>query len=128
MRMKPRHWFLLLLLIVACDRPRPDGSLAASTVSGPAAALQIPARAQATDLTVTHRGGQSFIAWKEVGVPEIGGEPSVVNVLRVKTELAKRIKYRIYLASSPISSLTSLKPIAEVLPLTGWNTEIAGID
>ena len=43
-----------------------------------------------------------------------------------QVEQDQRVRYRIYRSTRPIKSVKGLKPIAEVLPLSGWNMDYYG--
>ena len=46
--------------------------------------------------------------------------------IQTRIEQVQRLRYRIYRSNHPIKSINGLKPIAEVLPLSGWNMEYYG--
>ncbi len=84
--------------------------------------------AQPRELRAEHRFGQTFITWRETSLmPDAA--PTVVAVKTLRQELDQRSKlhYRVYRSTTPIVTLKGLKPIAEVPPFTGWNTEFSGV-
>lgn len=87
------------------------------------------AREQVSELRVRHREGQTILTWKEVGAPELKDDVSVPGVRGLKRKLAKerRVFYRTHRSEKRITSVDGLKPIAEVPPLTVWNTDYYGI-
>ncbi len=60
--------------------------------------------------------------------PIAGGDLTApaLQALATQLEEAPRVSYRIYRAAEPIRSIERLAPIAEVGPLTAWNTDFYG--
>ena len=83
---------------------------------------------QAADLRARHDAGQTILTWKEVNPPVTEDSVSVPDLLKTRRELDKgaKVRYRIYRSSKPITSLDGLQPIAELPPLTCWNTDFYG--
>jgi pimeloyl-ACP methyl ester carboxylesterase len=82
---------------------------------------------QASGLRAWHRGGQTFLTWKEVTNSVTQDGVSVQELKKLQIEQGQRFQYRIYRSNHPIKSINGLKPIAEVLPLSGWNMDYYGI-
>ena len=82
---------------------------------------------QVSGLAARHRAGQTILTWNEVNPPTISGAAPVKDVRRLKHQTKKRMRYRVYRSSKPIRSLDGLTPVAEVPPLTCWNTDYYGI-
>jgi hypothetical protein len=87
------------------------------------------AERQATGLTVRHKAGQTFLIFKEVDSPITRNTITVrqLKSLRQKIDAQKTVRYRIYRSDKPITSVEGCQRIAEVPPLTCWNTDYYGI-
>ncbi len=83
---------------------------------------------QVAELRAHHRSGQTFLTWKEVTLEPVPNRLSVPELLKLKDRLTQDlgVTYRVYRASQPIRTLDGLKPIAEVLSLSGWNSDLYG--
>ena len=97
------------------------------------AARAYPARSQqdtgVTELRAAHRSGQTFLTWRESStLPALPGNATVGQVRARRAELAKQqgIRYRIYRSSRAIVMLGETTAVAEVAPLSVWNTEFYG--
>jgi hypothetical protein len=84
---------------------------------------------QVTDLAVRHHHGQTFITWHEVDSPELPDdiEFQALRKLIAGLERDADIRYRVYRSERPIVSTEAMMPIAEVGPLSCWNTEYYGV-
>jgi pimeloyl-ACP methyl ester carboxylesterase len=84
---------------------------------------------QVSQLKARHADGQTLLTWHEVHTPMIQESTSVADLkkLRARLDQEKLLRYRVYRSKQPISSVQGLKPIAEVPPLTGWNSDYYGI-
>lgn len=87
---------------------------------------------QATGLRAIHRQGQTFLTWIEVSDAATGLDQAdipVTRVIQLKQQLEARenLRYRIYRSSSPITSTNGLTAIADVAPMSAWNTEFYGV-
>ncbi|MBN2474187.1 MAG: hypothetical protein JXB62_06250 [Pirellulales bacterium] len=113
--------FLLRLLFVL-----PATFSAAAVADSPAVAAQ----KQAGDLKARHRDGQTLLTFREVDPPVAGDSiaAGALRQLRRDLDQEKKVRYRIYRSPQPITSLAGLRPIAEVPPLTCWNTDYYGAD
>jgi putative heme-binding domain-containing protein len=89
-----------------------------------------PGGKQAADLRARHAAGQTLLTWSEVEPPVTAETVSVVELRKTKAavERERKLRYRIYRSPRPITSLDGLTLIAEVPPLTCWNTDYYGID
>ena len=77
----------------------------------------------ATNLTVQHRAGQTFITWREAE-PLVAAEKATWGEIKAKLAEAKDpISYRIYASAKPIAadSLPDAALLAEVAPLSAFN-------
>ena len=87
---------------------------------------------QATGLNAFHRGGQTFIAWKEIGDPvgsdevKWGGLKRIIEGLDQK----QRLRYCVYRHAKPITAgnLHEAELLAAVKPLSCWNIEGRNVD
>jgi pimeloyl-ACP methyl ester carboxylesterase len=84
--------------------------------------------AQVSELRVSHRAGQTFLTWRELPLPSVVPSPTVAWLTETRASLGRNGKngYRIYRSNSRIQSVAGLMPIAEVLPLSGWNIDLYG--
>jgi len=84
---------------------------------------------QVSQFSARHVAGQTFLTWTEVEPVVAPASMSIPEVkkLQARLEAEKQLRYRIYRAIKPITAISGLTPLAEVLPLTGWNTEYYGI-
>ena len=80
---------------------------------------------QVTDLRVSHKAGQSFITWREVGGPSMGPAPIAEQVEKLRAQSGS-VQYRVYRSTAPITTLDRATPIAELPQLSGWNTAHEG--
>jgi pimeloyl-ACP methyl ester carboxylesterase len=94
-----------------------------------AVAGQTPSRAeQVSQLKAWHIAGQTFLTWKEVNIPVTQDSVSIQELKDIQTRVEKgpRLRYRIYRSTQPIQSVEGLTPVAEVPPLTCWNSDYYG--
>jgi len=91
-------------------------------------ATQSAAVPQVRNVRAHHRYGQTFITWTE-SMPLVGiNDPTYLQVWTIKQQPERNaIRYRIYRSTTPITTVEGMKPIGEVGPMTGWNTDIYGI-
>lgn len=82
---------------------------------------------QATNLSVFHKEGQSFITWDEINkiIPD-QDSITIKEVFSVKKAYLRKITYNVYCSTSPITQVEGLKPIATVPALSGWNMDFYG--
>ena len=80
---------------------------------------------QVTDLRVSHKAGQSFITWREVGGPSMGPAPIAEQVEKSRAQSGS-VQYRVYRSTAPITTLDRATPIAELPQLSGSNTAHEG--
>ena len=76
-----------------------------------------------------HRFGQTFITWREPN-PLLRTETTsitAVKALRQQSESQSNSIFRVYRSTRPITSVQGLTAIAEVRPLSGWDTELYGL-
>jgi hypothetical protein len=94
-----------------------------------AAPATAAANKQVTGLQVRHNRGQTFISWHEVDSPELADDIDCQALRKLIATLKKdaAISYRIYRSERPIASVEATEPIAEVGPLSCWNTEYYGV-
>lgn len=87
------------------------------------------AEEQVSGLAVRHRRGQTFITWKEVDPPEVEDGIDCATLKGVLKELDSdcKVRYRIYRSDKPVGSVEVMTPIAEVKPMTCWNSDYYGI-
>ena len=83
---------------------------------------------QVSELKAWHRGGQTFLTWKEVsaGIPEDGISVQALKDFQARTEQGQRVRFRIYRSAVPITSVQGLQATAEILPFSGWNMDYYG--
>jgi hypothetical protein len=83
---------------------------------------------QVAKLQARHAAGQTFLTWQEAAPPPVAESATAVEVRKLQQELARdrKTRYRIYRSAKPITSLEGLTPIAEVPPMTGWNSDYYG--
>jgi hypothetical protein len=86
------------------------------------------ATTQVSQLQARHRDGQAFLTWKEVASPVVEETISVQKLQNLQARLEKErpTRYRIYRSQRPIASTEGLKLLADIPPLTCWNTEFHG--
>lgn len=89
------------------------------------AGLDIAFGAQVSGLQVRHNEGQTFVTWREVEAARVEGDVSVLE-LRELSKTLNHIRYRIYRSDRPITSVEGLAVVAQVGPLTAWNTDYYG--
>ena len=84
---------------------------------------------QVTNLHAFHHQGQTFLTWKELGTESFPSTPSVPELRKLQDRLTQKqgVRYRVYRSSQPIRSLDGIKPLAEVLSLSGWNLDFYGL-
>jgi len=83
---------------------------------------------QASELAARHRAGQTLLTFREVDSPATADSISAKAVKEMRRDLdKKKVRYRVYRATKPIASVEGLRPIAEVPPLTCFNTDFHGI-
>jgi pimeloyl-ACP methyl ester carboxylesterase len=106
------------------------GGFSAFTPSGNAAPEELSSQAsssaeatpQVTGVAAVHREGQTFVTWQEVTPP-----PPVKTTMKELEDLTKnlnetrRISYRVYRASQPITRVSDAVLVGERGPLSGWN-------
>ena len=80
---------------------------------------------QVTALRVSHRAGQTFITWREVGASHADPAPLAEQVDKWRAQ-PDVVKYRVYRSTAPIAALERATLIAEVPQLSGWNTAHEG--
>ena len=80
-------------------------------------------------LTARHRAGQTLLVWREVDPPVTRDSIAAVELIKLRRDLdeQKKVRYRIYRSGRPIGSVEGLSPIAEVPPLSCFNTDYYGI-
>jgi hypothetical protein len=83
--------------------------------------------AQVSDLRARHTGGQTILTWKDVAPGFSGESASVADLLKIRKELAGKVRYRVYRAAAPIRSLDG-PPVGEAAPLSGWDLDLYGTD
>ena len=81
--------------------------------------------AQASGLKVFHRGGQTFIVWKEIE-DRVGKDHVVWRELKTllsKQDQVREVRYCIFRSPKPITAATlnEAELVARVAPLSGWN-------
>ena len=81
---------------------------------------------QVTGVSAVHRAGQTFVTFREVGAAPQALSARELHALRRARGGEDGIRYRVYYAPRPVTSLAGLTPIAEVPPLSGWNGEYWG--
>ncbi len=83
---------------------------------------------QAARFQARHAAGQTFLTWSEVDPPLSGDSVPMTELAKIAGQRDSRpkVRYRIYRSERPIESLESLKPIAELPPLTCWNLDYYG--
>ena len=93
------------------------------------ATTALAAERQVSELKVRHNQGQTFITWKEVNPLEINDEINDATLRKIVRESStnKKVVYRIYRSEKPITSVESIKPIAEVGSLSCWNVDYYGV-
>lgn len=94
-----------------------------------AAPCATAAERQAAGLQAHHRAGQTLLTWREVDPPVTDDSLSAVRARQFLRDqnLGKKVRYRIYRSDRPIASVEGLAPVAEVPPLTCWNTDYYGV-
>jgi hypothetical protein len=94
------------------------------------AASALSGDVQVTGLAVRHYKGQTFITWQEVDPPAIEDTVDAATLKKIVQDLDKdkKVRYRIYRSDKPISSVEVETAIAEVGPLSCWNTDHYGFD
>jgi pimeloyl-ACP methyl ester carboxylesterase len=108
--------------LVACGAAaRPDSGVAGS----------VPTEAvhdgpQATGVQARHVAGQTFVTWDEQAPAIVAETASIGDIRRLREELSARFRYRVYRSDRPIAALDGMKPIAEIKPLSAWNSELYG--
>ena len=89
------------------------------------------AEKQAGGLWARHEAGQTLLTWREVDPPVTKDSIGAAELKKLLRDLDKKtgrkVRYRIYRAERPITSVEGLRPIAEMPPLTGWNADYHGI-
>lgn len=80
----------------------------------------------ARGLAVHHSAGQTWITWESTITPDLPADPTIADVQRARLAAAKVVLYRVYRADHPITTTTGLTRVAEIEPLSGWNTAYAG--
>jgi pimeloyl-ACP methyl ester carboxylesterase len=85
---------------------------------------------QVQELKVKHYSGQTFITWKEVSEVPSFSKIIIRELKAIKSNMdkKKKIRYKIYTSRRQITSVSFAKCIAEVPPLTCWNTEYYGAE
>jgi pimeloyl-ACP methyl ester carboxylesterase len=93
------------------------------------AATALSAESQVSDLKVRHNQGQTFITWKEVEPPDIEDDISDAMLRKIVRESStnNKVIYRIYRSEEPITSVETMKSIAEVGPMSCWNIDYYGV-
>ncbi|MCY3021652.1 MAG: alpha/beta hydrolase-fold protein [Planctomycetota bacterium] len=83
---------------------------------------------QPTGLQARHAAGQTILTWKEAAPPVTDDAVTVdqLNKARADGDKQKKTRYRIYRSLQPLASVKGLQPVAEVPPLTCWNTDFYG--
>lgn len=83
---------------------------------------------QVAQLQAVHRVGQTFLTFAEVVSPTTPENVTVEQISRLRRELSgeKAVRYRVYRAESPVTSVAGLTPVAEVGPLSCWNVDFYG--
>lgn len=81
-------------------------------------------------LRVRHRGGQTLLTWTEIDPPPAAGDV-VTREWRAKlaalAHARREVRYRIWRADAPITTVARAELLAEVEPHSGWNPDFHGI-
>ena len=83
---------------------------------------------QPGELRARHAAGQTILTWKEAA-PSVTDDAITVDKLnKVRSDLdkQKKVRYRVYRSPQPITAVKGLQPVAEVPPLSCWNTDFYG--
>jgi len=91
-----------------------------------------PPTGMVTGLHARHEAGQTILTWREVDPPVTAEAIPMAELRKTRSGLDKenKVRYRIYRSEQLIDqkNIQSIKPIAEVPPLTCWNADYTGID
>jgi len=87
---------------------------------------------QVEGLRVTHRSGQTFITWREVG-PRVEKERVTwgeLQALLAGMDRTRRVRHRVYRHHEPIDarSIARAELLAEVAPFSGYNVRGRSVD
>jgi pimeloyl-ACP methyl ester carboxylesterase len=88
----------------------------------------LSAEEQVSGLRVRHHKGQTFITWNEVKHPITEDDVDDATIRKIVGETGRNNKdfYRIYRSNKPITTIEAMSPIAEVGPMSCWNTDYYG--